>query len=351
MFYIPSDLCWLVALYCILKALRGFVLPAIRSYAAVLYTITAAFVVLFGWVDRYLIRQAGDGGTTNIPHPFPTLATDIVYIAVAFTSVLVALALLLRDNTQIPYPLHQCIRYLALATAIDAVAIIAFTVTDKFGDTNALAYSNGNWVDWLFLTAMYFWGVSALRCPIRQEELKYTFGTTLSGLREADVYQAGEMAVQYCSKDETERVATYTNSIRWILDNIPDCWRVIKLGDLVVGSTLLFPVPEPLIGTLLKGKITERQMFEQVKRNTLTWDYLYLADASILTKHRRRGLAYKSFKETIEFAKSRNKEIKVFCRPNTDEEKGLEAKLQNSLPAITFEKFEGTDVNNSTTPE
>ncbi len=48
----------------------------------------------------------------------------------------------------------------------------------------------------------------------------------------------------------------------------------------------------------------EKKMFDEVKQREengepLAWDCLYLADASILTKHRRRRLAFKSFTKQL----------------------------------------------------
>ncbi len=178
------------------------------------------------------------------------------------------------DNAELPFPVHRFIHYLVAATATDAVATIAFTVTTKLPEGDPLKYFNGNWVDWLFLTAMYCWGVSALKCPITQKQLHYTFGTTRkSGVRVENVYRAGEIAESYSqTAHKTEQVIVDSDSTRWILDTIPECWRVVKLGDLVVGSTFLFPVPRRLMESFVAGKTTERQMFEEVRRNDLTWD-------------------------------------------------------------------------------
>jgi len=354
-FYMGSNLCWLVALFYVFKSLRRRVLPAVSSYTAIVSAVLALFLTLFGWVNSYLIDRAKEVAVLNQqtpPDPLLTLVCDLVYVFLAFSSMLLAVALVVGDNAETPSPVHQCIRYLCFATAIDAGAILAFTVTTKFAEKNPWAYFNGNWVDWLFLTAIYCWGVSALKCPIREEELRYTFGTKLTKeVRAADVYRAGEIARQCCANEgEAARVAAYTSSIRWILDNTPECWRVVKLGDWVVGSTLLFPVPQRLIDSLVARKTTEREMFEEVKRNPLKWDYLYLADASILGGHRRRGLAFKCFVETIELKKSQNPEIKVCCRPNSIEEKGLTKKLEKHF-GIQIVKVEGDDESDDSKPE
>lgn len=355
-FYIGSNLCWLVALFYVFKSLRRRVLPAVSSYMVIVPAVLALFVSLFGFVDHYLIEQARQQDwlrQQTPPELLPTLVCDLVYIFLTFSSMLLAVALVVGENAEISFPVHQCIRYLCVATAIDSGAILAFTVTVKLEETNRLAYFNGNWVDWLFLTAIYCWGVSALKCPIREEEIRYTFGSKRSGLREEDFYRASEIAEHCCSDEhEAARVAAYTSSIRWILDNIPECWRVVKLGDLVVGSTFLFPVPQPLMESFVAGETTEREMFEEVKRNPLTWDYLYLADASIRVSHRRRGLAFKCFRETIELLKRHNPQLKLCCRPNNPDEKGLASKLEKHFESQSIHvlRVEGNDVSDNPKP-
>jgi hypothetical protein len=327
-FYIASDLCWLVALFYIFKSLDRRRLIENGSFITIATTVLGLLVSGFVWVDHKLIIAKMDSSNLSI------LACDFTYILVTFLSMILAVALVLgEENSKIPFPVHQCIRYLCAATAIDAVAILAFTVTVKLKDP-PLAYFNGNWVDWLFLTAMYCWGVSALKCSIRREELQYTSGTRRSGLQEDDIYRASEVAESYSQAAHgTEPRAIYSGSIRWILDTIPRCWRVVKLGDLVVGSTFVFPVPQLLIDAFLDGEMNEtkeREMFEEVKKKSPTWECLYLADASIVAKHRRRGLAFKCFRETIEnIAEEHNSKIKVYCWPNTLERKGLADKLRS----------------------
>jgi hypothetical protein len=327
-FYIASDLCWLVALFYIFKSLDRRRLIENGPFITIATTALGLLVSGFVYVDRILI--IAKKGFLSLP----ILTCDLTYILITFLSMILAVALVFgEENAEIPFPVHQCIRYLCAATAIDACAILAFTVTDKIAENEPFGYFNGNWVDWLFLTAMYCWGVSVLKCPIRREELQYTSGTRRSGLQEDDIYRASEIAESYSQATHgIEARAIYSDSIRWILDTIPRCWRVVKLGDLVVGSTFVFPVPQLLIDAFLDGEMNEtkeREMFEEVKKKSPTWECLYLADASIVAKHRRRGLAFKCFRETIEnIAEEHNSKIKVYCWPNTLERKGLADKLR-----------------------
>jgi len=317
--YIASVLCWLVALLTVYKSLRRRGLTEIIPYMGILTTTLGLLVGVFYWLDREKIASPLSNAT------LPEIVCDLIYILLTFLTVVPAIALLLGENTEIPLPVHKCILYLCAATAIDAGATLAFTVTTKLKD-GQWAYFNGNWVDWLFLTTMYCWGVSALKCPLRQEDLTYTFGTTRSGLQVGDICRAAEIAEE-CS---LAAQMIDPDAMRWILDNIPECWRVVKLGESVVGSTFLFPVPRHLKERFLKGTTTGREMFEEVMKNPLTWDGLYLADASILKQHRKRGLAFECFKTTIENIAQEHDghKIEVFCCPDTLKRKKLAEKLR-----------------------
>src|SRR4030095_9377931 len=133
-------------------------------------------------------------------------------------SLILAIGLVVGENSQIPYPLHQCIRYLCAATAVDAIANMAFTVTVKLPATQTWGYYNGNWVDWLFLTAMYCWGASTLKWPIRQEQLEYTFHTRAGKLPLTDIYRAVDI------EEGHPEFASFTDpgSIKWILKYTPN---------------------------------------------------------------------------------------------------------------------------------
>ena len=321
-FYLASDLFWLIALLMIFRSLRRRILPAIGPFTKVLIPIAVSLLLtgLPTWIAARVNHES--------IKPW-VIATDFIYIFLTFSSLILAIGLVIGENSQIPYPLQQCIRYLCAASAIDAIATLAFTVTEKLPATYTLEYYDGNWVDWLFLTAMYCWGASALKWPVRQEQLEYTFHTKRGGLRIEDIYRAVDIEQEY------PEIASFTDpgSIKWILKNIPSCWRVIKLGRLVVGSTFLFPVPRHLIERIRDAQtdehqtksqeirceigVLERKLFDEVKKRPVTWECLYLADASVLPKHRRRGLAFRSFKETIDNIVDEHKALKidVYCWP------------------------------------
>jgi hypothetical protein len=334
-FYLASDLFWLIAIYMIYSSLDRPRLPAVSPFTKVLIPIGISLVL--AGVPTWIAKRVG--GDSLDPWG---LAVDFIYVLLTCSSLILAIGLVTGDNSEIPFPLHQCIRYLCAATLIDTVAVLAFSITVKLPPTHRWAYYNGNWVDWLFLTAMYCWGASALKWPVRQELLQYTFQTRRAGARLEDIYGASHIA-QECLPAET---LIKGESIDWILEHIPACLRVVKLGTTVVGSTFLFPVPHELLESLQENPISsgelprqirtlEQKVFEEAKKQPITWDCLYLADASISPEHRRRGLAFRSFQETIEDIALLHPEdkMKVYCWPVNLETTELARKLQ--------EHFEG----------
>jgi hypothetical protein len=326
-FYIASDVCWLVALLRIFQSLGRRSLTEISRFTAIMLAALSLVTACFGWVESAQIKD----GLSKAP--LLLVVCDFAYVLVTFSTMILAIALMVGENAEIPRPVSQALKYLCAATTLDAAANLAFVVTqpEKLTAGSALAYSDGNWVDWLFLTAMCLWGVSALKWPIRQADLYYTFGTKRSGAKLEDLNRASEIAGEY---SQPARM-TDPDSINWILDNIPGCLRVVKLGDQVVGSTLVFPVSRTLMQTFIADKITENELFEEVKTNSLIWDCLYLADVSILTAHRRRRLAFNCFRTTIEnIAKEHGKPaLEVYCWPTNLERKRLFEKLE-----LHFEK-------------
>jgi|ERR1051326_5507886 hypothetical protein len=325
LFYLASDLFWLVALMTIFRSLRRPILPAISPFTKIVIPIAVS--LLLTGLPTWIVTRVNHESI----NPW-VIGTDFIYIFLTFSSLILTIGLVVGENSQIPYPLQQCIRYLCVASAIDAIATLAFTVTEKLPATFALAYYDGNWVDWLFLTAMYSWGASALRWPVRQEQLEYTFHTRRGGLPIEDIYRAVDIEHAY---PEFASFFTDPDSIKWILKHIPSCWRVTKLGRAVVGSTFLFPVSRHLTKKLedtvtdehqtlsqerLRDvRLLERQLFDEVKKSPVSWECLYLADASFLPKHRRRGLAFKSFKETIESLVQEHTggKIEIYCWPTS----------------------------------
>lgn len=328
--FIVADLCWLAALWTILKLvnklLNGLGKPEIKfsPFMGLLTTILGLLIAVFLWINRSLIDAAELTSAT-----FFQLGTDFVYMLFTFAGIVLAVALVNAKTAELPLPVQRCLRYVFAATVINAFATLAFVLTTKFNAGDPGFYSDGNWIDWLFLTAMYCWGISALTCPIREAEHQYTYSATLDNVSLEDYYRAREITEHYLRTEPNSKRTIYLDSTRWILDNIPGCWNIVKLGELVVGSTFLFPVSRALIKRFRAHEITEREMFEEVMKNPLTWECLYLADASILARHRRRRLAFNCFKETIDWVKEEHKdlEIEVHCWPNTLERDGLVEEL------------------------
>jgi hypothetical protein len=135
----------------------------------------------------------------------------------------------------------------------------------------------------------------------------------------------------------------------------------VKLGDVVVGSTFVFPASKTLIDQhqnvrrssdekrrdklgeeeLFRDK-RERELFKEVKAEAVAWDCLYLAEATILPRHQRRGLAFKSFCETIDDIAERHPDthIEIFGWPEGLEQTKLFEKLREHYKGrITVKKL------------
>lgn len=330
--FILADVCWLVALFTVFKLLNRPLKPEINQFTALIALSLGLLLSAFAWLDRRLLEPPLD------PDKLGELLTDLIYIFLTFCSVGLAVLLVSGENARRPLPVHRCLRYLFAATGINALATLAYIVTQPSKlPGGSWLYSDGNWVDWLFLTAMYCWGISALKCPIRETELQYTYSTTLK-MKVGDFYRALEITKHYLHPEPDSERRIYVKEANWIFANIRGCWNIVKLGDLVVGSTFLFPVSRALINRFRADEITEREMFEEVMKNPLTWECLYLADASILESHRRRRLAFNCFKETIDWVADEHNDLKieVHCLPNTLDRTGLAEELR--------EHFKGTRV-------
>lgn len=332
--YTAADVCWLVALLMVFKSLDRRVVTAISPIMAIITTGLVLLMAGFAGLDHALIARLSELDPQLSSGDLLTLLTDLVYVLLTFCAIVLAVTLLLGINTELPLPVHQCLRYLFAATLIEAIATVAYLVTIKLNATQPFSYIDGNLVDSLFLTAMFFWGISALKCPIRRDELDYTFGTLGSGVSVEDIYGADEIARHYSVSVPDRDFKIDSQSRQWILDNIPDCWGVAKLGDLVVGSALIFPVPRSFMESFDPKTMKECEIFEKVKRESvITWDCLYLADASTLMRHRGRGIALKCFSETIETIAKRHPRlnIQVYCWRNIPQKGKLVEKLQAYL--------------------
>jgi hypothetical protein len=328
--YIAADICWIVALLMVFKSLDRRVVTTISPILAIITTILLLVMTAFGWLDHVLIVRSPELNSAVLLQ----LLTDLVYVLLTFCAMVMSVALLIGTNTELPLPVHQCLRYLFAATVIDALATLAFVVTAKFKPDDPFVYTDGNWIDSLFLTAMFLWAISALKCPIRRDELDYTFGTMGSGATVEEIYRADEITKRYAVNLPDRDFHIDVESRQWIVDNIPECWRVAKLGDLVVGSAVIFPVPRAFMESFDRKKMNENKILERAKKESvITWDCLYLADASTIVKHRGRGIALKCFSETIQaIADNHPKtEIQVFCWPNIRQKEKLVEKLRTDL--------------------
>ena len=117
-----------------------------------------------------------------------------------------------------------------------------------------------------------------------------------------DNIQSGKLAEQYfeMERDPNQIPATMEN-VRWINKNIPQCVNVIKYNNDIIGFTFIVPANKNLMRKFLSGKISENEMFEEVKRSITyeNFETIYLCSAFIKQEYRRNCLALEGFVKSV----------------------------------------------------
>lgn len=103
------------------------------------------------------------------------------------------------------------------------------------------------------------------------------------------------------SQEDPEQMSTSKENIRWVHKNIPECTNVIKYKDKVIGSTFIIPCNKRLMDLFIFKKMTERAMFEKIKKsiNYKNFNTIYLCSAFIIPKFRHKGLPTTGFLKSI----------------------------------------------------
>lgn len=88
----------------------------------------------------------------------------------------------------------------------------------------------------------------------------------------------------------------------WLIDNIPECMRVIRYDKQVVGSTLIVPTSREVMQLFLNKKINEAELFARVRAAAAPiWEAIYLCSAVLLPEHRGKGVATTSAMLSIDW--------------------------------------------------
>ena len=91
------------------------------------------------------------------------------------------------------------------------------------------------------------------------------------------------------------------DTVRWLVETVPEYWNLIKFEGTVIGSTLIMPTSRPVMAGFLDGTLTEAGLFEALRRSrTRSNECAYCAGAALLEPHRGQGLALASLKISID---------------------------------------------------
>ena len=80
---------------------------------------------------------------------------------------------------------------------------------------------------------------------------------------------------------------------RFIHKYMPDCNNIIRAEKKVIGSTFIVPCNKEIMRRFLNKKISEKDLFEEVKKKITykNFDTIYLCSSFLKKEYRGRGLA------------------------------------------------------------
>ncbi len=87
----------------------------------------------------------------------------------------------------------------------------------------------------------------------------------------------------------------------FFLNSIPECDNIIYAGEKVIGFALIIPANKIIMNQFLSKKITERELFEKVKKeiNYEIFNTIYLCSCFVKKEYRGKGLAVQAWRESI----------------------------------------------------
>lgn len=155
-----------------------------------------------------------------------------------------------------------------------------------------------------------------------------TFSTDTRILTIEDNIATGKLAEQYFKmEDDPNQIPATMENVRWINKNIPDCVNAIKLDGKLIGFTFIIPCNKLIMDGFLKGEISEKTLFEKVKKSITydNFDTIYLCSTFVKPEFRRKGLALKAGIKSIRkiMGKRRIKPILFYWGYSKEGKKGV----------------------------
>lgn len=128
-----------------------------------------------------------------------------------------------------------------------------------------------------------------------------TFSTdnelTLADIKEASVF----VETFFAMVEDPDQIPASEENILWIQENIPDCVNLIKFNREVIGQTFIIPCTNEILNKFLGGKISENELFEEVKKKVTPSNFrsIYLCSALVREEFRNKGFAFEALKKSI----------------------------------------------------
>ncbi len=162
-----------------------------------------------------------------------------------------------------------------------------------------------------------------------------TFSTDTGILTIKDNIQTGKLAEQYFKMETSpDQIPATLRNVKWTNKNIPDCANAIKDNNKIVGFTFIIPSTKRLMEDFISKRITENQMFEQIKKkvNYGNFEAIYLCSAFIKPEYRKKGMAFEAFIKSIKKITCKRKVKPIlFYWKFTEEGEGLSKKIAKKL--------------------
>lgn len=118
------------------------------------------------------------------------------------------------------------------------------------------------------------------------------------------------------TQDDPEQMQIGKSSGRnWIKADIPECARVIKYGDTVVGSTLVLPATLSMMQDFIAHRISEAQLAEKIMDESIDYakmQAIYLCSAFVAAEHRGKNLAIQALIQSIQNIMPQDKKLPLF---------------------------------------
>lgn len=140
---------------------------------------------------------------------------------------------------------------------------------------------------------------------------------------------------------DPEQMAINESAGFWIKTTIPECSKIIKCGDEIVGSSFVFPTGLDLMNDFLANRINEAQLAQKTQSQNIQYDTMeaiYLCSAFIVPAHRGKNLSVESIVKSIQEIMPKNKPLPLFYWPYSLAGEAVASKVAAILNLPLFAK-------------